>query len=174
MGPMTVATAPNHITNEHYAAFGRIINTIADIDGMLDTIIVAMVQGGLQVLPLLTMLNSKSKIDYIVAIGDESNMSPNSIDELKKLMCRVRKAHGLRNRIAHCTWMQGTKPGTIKPLEMRARSALKMLGIEHNEKQWTAGALNAEADRFRELGHELADFMKRTGLIPRQMAGAIP
>jgi hypothetical protein len=165
---MTVATSPNHITNEHYAALGRIVNTIADIDGTLDAVIVTMVQGKLEVLPLLTMLNSKSKIDYIIAMGKEgANMSPQMISELEKLMKRVRKAHGLRNQIAHCTWMQGTKPGTIKPLVMSARTVLKMLGIEHNEKQWTADALDEEAKRFRQLGHELVDFMKRANLIPR-------
>jgi hypothetical protein len=100
----------NHITDEHYAAFGRIVNTIADIDGVLDSIIVAFVQGRHEVLPLLTMLNSKSKIDYIVAMAKESNMSPAAIKELEKLMDRVRKAHGLRDQIAHCTWMRGTKP----------------------------------------------------------------
>jgi hypothetical protein len=159
-------TQSNHITDEHYAAFGRIVNTIADIDGVLDSIIVAFVQGRHEVLPLLTMLNSKSKIDYIVAMAKESNMSSAVIEELEKLMDRVRKARGLRDQIAHCTWTEGTKPGTIKPLEMRARTVLKMLGIKHNEKQWTAGELNAEAKRYRELGHELADLMKRAGLIP--------
>jgi hypothetical protein len=61
----------NHITYDHYAAFGLIVNTVADIDGALDSIIVAMVQGRLEVLPLLTMVSSKSKMDYIVAMGKE-------------------------------------------------------------------------------------------------------
>ena len=93
-------------------------------------------------------------------------MSSAVIEELEKLMDRVRKARGLRDQIAHCTWTAGTKPGKIKPLAMSARTVLKMLGIKHNEKQWTAGELNAEAKRYRELGHDLAGFMKRTGLIP--------
>jgi hypothetical protein len=164
-----MAKAPsNHITDEHYAAFGRIINTIADIDGLLDNIIVTIVQGKQKevVLPLLTMLSSKSKIDYIVAMGKEgATMSPNAINELEKLMDRVRKAHNLRNQIAHCTWMRGTKPGTIKPLVMSARNVLKLLGIEHNEKQWTAAELNAEVQKFRKLGYDLADFARRSGLM---------
>jgi hypothetical protein len=161
----------NHITEEHYAAFGRIMNLIADIDGLLDAIIMAMVQAKQKevVLPILTMLSSKSKIDYIVAMGKESTMSPAAINELEKLMGRVRKARGLRNQIAHCTWMPGRKSGTIKPLLMSARGVLKMLGIEHNEKQWTAKELDDEANEFRKLGHDLASFMKRNGLIsPRR------
>jgi len=46
-------------------------------------------------------------------------------------------------------------------------SVLKILGIEHNEKQWTAKELMAEAVRFQEIGHDLTAFMKRYGLIPR-------
>ena len=163
-----MANAPsNHITEEHYAAFGRIINLIADIDGLLDGIIMAMVQAKQKevVLPLLTMLSSKSKIDYIVAMGKESTMSPAAVIELKNLMERVGKARGLRNQIAHCTWMPGRKSGTIKPLVMSARGVLKMLGIEHNEKQWTTRELDNRADEFRKLGDELAQFMKRNGLI---------
>jgi hypothetical protein len=37
-----------------------------------------------------------------------------------------------------------------------------------NEKQWTADELNAEAQRYRELGHDLAGFMKRAGLIQNE------
>jgi hypothetical protein len=167
-GKLTVATAPsNHITNEHYAAFGRIINLIADIDGLLDGIIMAMVQAKQEqfVLPLLTMLSSKSKIDYITAMAKDSTMSPAVVNELEKLMDRIGKAHRLRNQIAHCTWAPGRKPGTIKPFLMRARGALELLGIEHNEKQWTAQELEDEANRFRKLGIELDRFMKRNGLI---------
>ena len=155
----------NHITDEHYAAFGRIVNTMAEIDAVLDGIIVAMAKGTMEVLPLLPMVSSKSKGDYILAVGKEG-LSLELIQELEKLMDRVRTAHVLRDQIAHCTWTWGTKPGKIKPCVMSARTVLKMRGTEPNEKQWTADELNAEAQRYRELGHDLAGFMKSAGLIP--------
>src|SRR5712664_4054405 len=74
------------------------------------------------------------------------------------------RCHPNRVQATHCTWMQGTKSGTIKPLMMSARTVLKMLGIEHNEKQWTAAELHAEVKRFQEVGKDLALFMKRYGL----------
>jgi hypothetical protein len=155
----------NHITDEHYAAFGRIVNTMAEIDAVLDGIIVAMAKGTMEVLPLLPMVSSKSKGDYILAMGKEG-LSLELIQELEKLMDRVRTAHVLRDQIAHCIWTWGTKPGKIKPCVMSARTVLKMRGTEPNEKQWTADELNAEAQRYRELGHDLAGFMKSAGLIP--------
>jgi len=96
----------------------------------------------------------------------KEGLSLELIQELEKLMDRVRTAHVLRDQIAHCTWTWGTKPGKIKPCVMSARTVLKMRGTEPNEKQWTADELNAEAQRYRELGHDLASFMKRAGLIP--------
>src|SRR5262245_34520563 len=82
----------NHITDEHYAAFGRIVNTMAEIDAVLDGIIVAMAKGTMEVLPLLPMVSSKSKGDYILAMGKEG-LSLELIQELEKLMDRVRTAH---------------------------------------------------------------------------------
>ena len=113
----------NHITDEHYAAFGRIVNTMAEIDAVLDGIIVAMAKGTMEVLPLLPMVNSKSKGDYILAMGREG-LSLELIQELEKLMDRVRTAHVLRDQIAHCIWTWGTKPGKIKPCVMSARTVL--------------------------------------------------
>ena len=144
---------------------------MAEIDAVLDGIIVAMAKGTMEVLPLLTMVSSKSKGDYIVAMGKEGSLSSDLIQELEKLMERVRTAHVLRDQIAHCTWTWGTKPGKIKPCVMSARTVLRMRGTELQEKQWTADELNAEALRYRELGHELADFMKRAGLIPPYVVG---
>jgi hypothetical protein len=155
----------NHITEEHYAAFGRIVNTMAEIDAVLDGIIVAMAKGTMEVLPLLPMVSSKSKGDYILAMGKEG-LSPELIQELEKLMDQVRSAHVLRDQIAHCTWTSGTRPGKIKPCVMSARTVLKMRGTEPNEKQWTADELNGKAKRYRQLGHDLAGFTKRAGLIP--------
>jgi len=138
---------------------------MAEIDAVLDGIIVAMAKGTMEVLPLLPMVSSKNKGDYILAMGKEG-LSLELIQELEKLMDRVRAAHVLRDQIAHCTWTWGTKPGKIKPCVMSARTVLKMRGTDPNEKQWTADELNAEAQRYRELGHDLAGFMKRAGLIP--------
>jgi hypothetical protein len=158
---------PNPISYDHYAAFGMIVRIVADIDHLLDRIIVAMVKGQPTILPILTMLGTKDKVDYIVAMANISTLSPIVINGLEGLMERVRKTQGLRNQIAHSGWMAGTKPGTIKPIMMTARTALKMLGIEHNEKQWTTDELKKEAKRFEEVGRDLLIFMKRYGLNPR-------
>src|SRR5262245_33645237 len=63
----------NHITDEHYAAFGRIVNTMAEIDAVLDGIIVAMAKGTMEVVPRLPMVGSKNKGDSILGMGNEED-----------------------------------------------------------------------------------------------------
>jgi hypothetical protein len=157
----------NPITYDHFAAFGMIINIVAQIDGLLDQIIIAMVQGQPTILPILTLLGTKDKIDYIEAMAKISTLSPIAADGLERLVGRVRKTQGLRNQIAHSAWMEGRSAGTIKPITMSAKGSLKMLGTDTREKQWTADELKAEATRFEEIGTDLALFMKRYGLVPR-------
>lgn len=130
--------APDPVTYDHHAAFGMIIRSVAELDGLLDQIIIAMVRGEPTMLPILTPLGSKDKMDYVDAMAKESTLAPIAIHGLEKLISRVRNTHALRNQIAHSGWTAGRKPGTIKPVAMYARTTLKMLGIEHNEKQWTA------------------------------------
>jgi hypothetical protein len=75
-------------------------------------------------------------------------MSTEMIDELETLMGRVRDAHGLRDKVAHCTWTRGRKPGTIKPLVMSARTKLKETSTTKNNGQ----RLNLMPKR-RNFGH---------------------
>jgi hypothetical protein len=158
-------TKSDPISDEHYTAFGKIIQVVAQIDGLLDQIIIAIVRGQPPILPLLTLLGNKDKMDYILAMTTVSTLSPITRDGLEKLIGRVRNIQGLRNQIAHSSWRQGKRAGAIKPLTMSARSTLKMLGTGHNEKEWTVKELNLEVERYKQLGTDLAAFMKTYGLL---------
>ena len=155
------------LSYEHYAAFGMIIRVVAELDALLDQIIVAIIQGQPVILPLLTLLGTRDKTNYIVAMVKELTFPPIVRDGLERLIERVKSTQGLRNQIAHGGWIEGRKPGAIKPITMSAQATLKLLGLDTREKQWTAKELFAEAKRFEEIGRDLALFMKRYGLIPR-------
>jgi hypothetical protein len=159
---------PNPITHDHYAAFGLIIRIVADIDGPFGPDHHCNSER-----PTFDSANSynarhKDKMDYIDAMAKISTLSPITANGLEKLISRVRGVQGLRNQIAHSGWIAGRRSGAIKPVAMRAHGALKLLGVEHNEKGWTLSELRAEAKRYEEVGTELALFMKRYGLIPRK------
>lgn len=47
---------------------------------------------------------------------------------------------------------------------MSARTTLKLLGISHNEKEWSAAELKAEGLKLQDLGRDLSAFMSQYGL----------
>jgi len=158
----------DYITRDHYAGFGMIVHLTSTIDSSLDQIIVAMTQTGAQpaFYPLLTFLNNKDKRDYITAMAKVSRWPPYAVKGLADLMERVKTAFALRNDIAHCVWKPGRKRGAIKPISLSARGVIKALRSDHNEREWTAEQLIAEASRIHQLGIELAHFMVRYELVP--------
>lgn len=157
----------DYMTPEHYAAFGMIVTMASHIDSLLDQIIVAMTQSANKpaFYPLLTFLSAKDKRDYIEAMAGVSTWPPYAIKGIVQLMGRAKNVFSFRNDVAHLVWRKGRKLGTIKPMSLSARSVLKVLGHEHNEREWTAAQLKAEAHKMRELGLDLAKFMTRYGLV---------
>jgi hypothetical protein len=164
---MSEFTGLEHMSREHYAGFGMVITMTCHLDGLLDQIIIAMTKSTNEpaFYPILTFLSAKDKRDYIVAMAGVSTWPPYAIDGLTRLMARAKKALDLRNSIAHNIWRRGRRVGTIKPMSMSARGGLKLLGSEQNEREWTAPQLEAEARKIHQLGMDLAEFMKRYGLV---------
>jgi hypothetical protein len=156
-----------HMSRDHFAAFGMIVTMTSHLDALFDQIIVAMTESANKpaFYPILTFLSAKDKRDYIQAMARISTWPPYAIDGIMRLMDRAKTVFSLRNDVAHLVWRKGRKPGTIKPMSLSARSVLKVLGSEHNEREWTAAQLEAEAHKIHELGLELARFMDRYGLV---------
>ena len=156
-----------YMTRGHYTGFGKIVNLTSQIDGLLDGIVVAMTHAEYPTfLPILTFLTPKDKRDYIVAMATVSTFPNFATKGLIDLMERTKGAFSLRNTIAHCVWKKGRRAGAIKPLILSARGALKVLGIDHNEKEWTAPQLADEAGKIHQLGLDIATFMQSYGLNP--------
>ena len=160
VGSRPMADQKHHVTDEHFAGFGMIVNLFAEIETFLDEMIVAITKADPAfIVPLLTFLSMKNKRDYIAAMVNESVLSDNEKRRLEKIFSKIHKRAATRNNIAHWGWKPGKKPGTIKPFFLSARGVLKMLGIEHNEKEWTAGELKEEAAKIQNLCVELIRFM---------------
>jgi hypothetical protein len=157
-----------HMTQEHYAGFGLVVHLTSHLDALLDQIIVAMTNTANHptFYPLLTFLSAKDKRDYIVAIAREAAWPPYAIKGMVDLMGRTKSAFSLRNDIAHCVWRPGRRKGAIKPMQMSARSVVKLLGSDHNEREWTASQLIAEAHKIYQVGIDLGAFMRSYGLFP--------
>ena len=157
-----------YMTQDHYAAFGIVVHLTSQLDATLDQIIVAMANAATQptFYPLLTFLSAKDKRDYIVAMAKVAQWPPYAIKGMGGLMDRAKSASDLRNDIAHCLWKKGRRKGTIKPIVLSARGAIKVLGSGNNEREWTAAELIAEAKKIHQIGIDLRTFMLRYGLVP--------
>jgi hypothetical protein len=157
-----------YITEEHYTGFGMIVHMCSHIDAMIDRIIVSMNKSHAlpQFYPLLTFLSSRDKRDYVIALAKISTLPPWAVNGLETFMDRAKTAFALRNDVAHNLWRRGRRKGTIKPTVLSARGVLKILGISHNEREWTASQLIAEAQKIHALGVELNMFMRSYDLDP--------
>jgi len=168
---------PHWVTPDHYMAFGMIVNIVAEMEGLLDEVIFAITKADHTILPLLTFLSGKDKRDYILAMAKESQWPPYLVKGMEGLLDRIKKAADLRNDVAHSSWSEGRKQGTIKLAKLSARGTLRMVGVGHNEKEWTAAELKAEALKFQALGRDLLMFMRQYGLvvnIPKKTSDTIP
>jgi hypothetical protein len=162
---MTNSFHPN-ISDEHYEAFGMITNVIADIDSLLNHMIMAIVRkDAVAAMPILMMLNAKDKRDYLIAMMKTNLCAGVPDEEFEKLMSRLKTASDLRNRIAHNRWKSGRRKGAIKPMILSARENLKVVGLEDNEKEWTAKELTIEADKFSQLGADITAFAVKHDLL---------
>jgi hypothetical protein len=134
-----------HMTAEHYSAFGMIITMTCHLDALLDQIIVAMTKTTNEpaFYPLLTFLNARDKRDYVSAMARISTWPPYVSKGLVDLMDRAKSVSTLRNDIAHSVWRKGRRAGSIKPMTMSARGALKLLGSRPQRTRMDSGAANS-------------------------------
>ena len=59
-----MADQKHHVTDEHFAGFGMIVNVFAEIETLLDEMIVAITKADpVFIVPLLTFLSMKNKRD---------------------------------------------------------------------------------------------------------------
>jgi hypothetical protein len=98
------------------------------------------------------------------AVLTESNLTEAEMEEGLKLVDRVNDKSVLRNNVAHTSWRRGRRPGSIKPLVIKAKGKLLLLGAHHDEKDWTAEELNSEADEILDRAFAVGLFLRGHGV----------
>jgi len=94
----------------------------------------------------------------------ESNQSEEDKVSGIKLIDKVHDKSNLRNNIAHNSWKPGRREGSIKPLVLKTKGSVLMLGTGHNEKDWTAKELHSEAEEILARVIRVADFFADRGI----------
>jgi hypothetical protein len=156
---------PKHLTPEHYRAFGRIVQAFVSIETLYAHIIKRSlsVDDGAGAF-LMSGYGYDALRNMLLAAISESALSAPENEEVTALIDKVHKRANLRNNVAHCSWKPGRRPGSIKPLVLKTRATLKVLGIEANEKDWLIAELDAEADEILARGLEVGVFFRDRGI----------
>jgi hypothetical protein len=116
---------------------------------------------------LMPEFRHEQKRNMFLALLPELNISEPRREKVVKLVEWISTKSRLRNHIAHSVWTRGRKKDTIKPLSVTVKQKLEVLGIDHNEKEWTAKELEIEAVEISQLHDELKTFLMEGGdLLP--------
>jgi hypothetical protein len=154
-----------HLTREHYRAFGRIVHAFVSIEALYAHIVVRSLAVDVGVGAFLLSNQGYDGLkNMLLTALNESELTGAEIEEVSDMIAKVNKKSDLRNNVSHCTWKPGRRPGSIKPLVLKTRGTLKVLGIEHNEKDWLVSELDEEADEILERGMAVGVFFRDRGV----------
>lgn len=152
------------VTLDHLTEFGGIIHIFAKLE-----FLVQATTAGLVGVDLLTVLAFTSDLNYRAKKDCVLNLArikrPDVVLELETLLDAIDKKAKLRNFVGHSIWCAGKRPGAIKPIGLQVRGGTpKLIGVNHNEKEWTAQDLRKEAAELEMLHSQFRSFLDKTGL----------
>ena len=154
------------MTPDHYKAFGRIVQAFVSVETVYSHIIMRTlkVEDGAGMF-MLSGYGYDGLKNIIKSMISEGNLSEAEAKEVLDLMDKVNDKSNLRNNVAHCPWKPGRRPNSVKPLVLKTKGTLKILGIEHNEKDWTPPELEAEAGEILKRCLAVAQFFADRGVV---------
>jgi hypothetical protein len=109
-----------HLTSEHLAAFGVVIQAFVRADHLIQ----AAIAGVMKVNPapvavLIAGMSYSARRDALLALLEVTALPPKQAEMTKGYLADIHKHSKLRNWIAHSHWTQGSREGSVKPLQMR-------------------------------------------------------
>ena len=156
---------PKFLTSEHYRAFGRIVQAFVSVETLYAHIILRVFKipddAGAFVMSAYGYDNLKNFIKTMVSEWGASEEDKKACGDL---IDGLKTKYKLRNYVAHTPWKPGHRAGSIKPMVIKTRGTLVILGTEHNEKDWTAEELHAEATDILQRGIAVAAFFQDRGV----------
>jgi hypothetical protein len=154
------------ITDDHYRAFGKIIARFAGLEMILEAALAAMLKMQPGLAPLvMTTLRYEQKRDLLRTLNSMADWPSETRDEFDRLIKNADSVNKTRRYVAHSMWKPGRKVGRIKPMAITAKGDVKMLGMHHNEKEYSATDLEAEAKRIADIAQRFRRFLDHHGLL---------
>jgi hypothetical protein len=156
-------------TDEHAKYFGHIINIFARIETQMMVCAAGILNTDLATAYILMAdTHYRQKRQTLLHLNITLGINGYREPELTAILDGIHKLSGLRNAIAHNTWVKGNRPNSIKPMQLILRGEEPTpLGHWHNEQSYTPDDLRADAIKLETLSRRLAELLETTGLEER-------
>jgi len=158
-----------NLTSNHILAFGGITYNYAKIEGALEIIISDMLNIDVGTTVIITEPYSSLDLRNVIKALNKLIALPNNLnEELAQIVGDLQSFGSLRNNIAHNTWTDGDRPGSIKPMRMNIRSGKPVpTGHEEGEQDHTADELQNKVNELKNLHDRVRRFIVDSGAAER-------
>lgn len=153
------------LSDKHFEAFGRIVSAYASCE----TGIKLALAGVLNALPheimILTEPCSSQALRNVAKSIAKLRLPASQQGNFVQLIGDFAGHGSLRNQIAHNRWTRGTRPNSIRPVQMDIRSGkAKPKGYDPEESDYTLLEIGKRADELFSLNSRIVEFMNIAGL----------
>jgi hypothetical protein len=152
---------------EHYTIFGTIIQGFAEIEHMLQigAAYLSKAKFGAVVL-MMVGLGYAQKRDAFLALLRYAELPDDQTQQLRCILGEIHKHSAVRNWISHSIWVEGVRPGSFKPMQMKIRSGEQQaLGVDEDERDFTLDDLRKIATDLITRKNELIGFFVAVGYL---------
>lgn len=154
-----------HPSDKQLFGFGAIIWQSAALESLMHFAIAGLLGIGIEKsLFITTPMGFNQKRDLWRVLTDSADVPGHLNEKMNDFIQRTEAIQGLRNHVAHSTWTKGARPDSIKPMQLKARGTVKILGLDEKERDYTAADLYSEYEKIRLIGQELEEFLVEQGL----------
>lgn len=163
---------PPLLGDEHFRAFGAIIHQFARHEAIMVGVMCKLMDVDIVYGSMITAeLPYRGKRDTLSAMIRAKDIPTDQIEKLNGYLGQLHKWNRLRNAIAHHTWKEGKRHGSIKPFGLSVRDGeTNYIGLNEDEKDYTVRELINIANQLITLRRNLVQYLKRVDLLPKAAA----
>jgi hypothetical protein len=157
---------PN-LSEAHIKAFGSLTYQYAQVEANLQKCLAGMLDVNPKVAIIVSAPYGIVDLRRVVkSVAKEMDWpDEQTLEKLMQIIGDSKPASRLRNNVAHSQWVDGLRPGSIKPIGLDIRNEnARLYGHVEEEQDWTAEEIEGEATKLRELCRRIVEFAQDTGI----------
>jgi len=160
------------ITPDFAVLFGFIISMFAKLERQMTIAMAGLLDTDLGTAAILmSAAGFSAKRQTLHHINWTTPMAGTFNADLSALLAEIELLTKVRNLIAHSIWVRGTRPDSIRPMNIDTRGKrLKLFGHEDTERDYTVDDIRNEGRKIDALQRELIALLESSGLLAKVQA----